>query len=228
MKTGAFLPLFILAFVILIGAKLHAVEPESVARYYTLAPSTDRLVLTANEAAIIDRTVGFDWTYNWMNILYKRAGNDFVNIILPLGLTGGTMPLAGPCVIMLNTNDVFMFGAEYTGAVRFKVVRQRPSERYVTLAYPTDRLLINANETAIIDGTVGFDWEYTSVDILYNQGSHNFADMELPLGLTGDTTPLAGPSTIMLNKNNVLVYGAEYTGAVGLKVVHNSHSKIIE
>src|SRR3989442_14846714 len=61
--------------------------------YYTLAYPGDRLVLKANETAIIDGTVGYDWAYAFVSILYKRGTNDLTNMILPLGLTGGTMPL---------------------------------------------------------------------------------------------------------------------------------------
>jgi len=96
---------------------------ELVKRYHTLARSTDSVTLAANETAIIVGTVGFDTTYNWMNVLYKQGTNDFVSMALPLGLTGGTMPLSGPGVIMLATNDASIFGAEFTGAVGLKIVR---------------------------------------------------------------------------------------------------------
>lgn len=211
-----------------IAEKLGATDRNFDDRYYILASPTDRLVLRANEVAIIDETVGFDSTYNWVNILYKQGRKDFANIILPLGLTDGTMPLTGPGVVMLNTNDVFIYGAEYTGAVGFKIIHPKYLERYVTLTSPVDRLILMPGETAMIQGTVSFDWEYAWMNILYRQGRRGFMDLELPLGaLDGDLTPLPGPGVVMLNKNDVFTYGAEYTGAVGFKVVHTIHEKVI-
>ncbi len=92
--------------------------------YKTLAYPGDRLVVKSHETALITGTVGFDWGYNNMNVLYKRRTKDFVDLELGLGPMEEPIPLIGPAVIMVNTNDVFQYGAEYTGAVGIKVVRK--------------------------------------------------------------------------------------------------------
>jgi hypothetical protein len=190
--------------------------------YYTLTSPADKVTLRANEAAIIVGTTNICEECNWMNILYKKGDKDFVNMILPLGFTDGTMPLSGPGVVMLNTNDADFYGAAYTGALQLKVIhikREEASGNYYTLAYPDDRLVLKANETAIIDGTLGFDWPYSWANILYQRGTNDSTNMILPLGLTGGTMPLSGPCVIRLNTNDVSVFGALYTGAVGVRVV---------
>ncbi len=123
------------------------------------------MVLKANETAIIDSTVAFDWAYNWINILYQQGTNDFVNMSLGLGITDGTMHLSGPGTVMLNPNDVSI------GTVGLRVVRQNASEHYYTIAHPVNRLVLNANETAIIDSTVGFDTIFNGMNILYQHGT---------------------------------------------------------
>ena len=206
-----------------LSGKLQAADGRFI-DYRILATPADQLVLAANEVAIIDETVAFDSSYNWVNILYQRETNDVVNLALPLGLTDGTMPLAGPAVIMLNTNDADFFGAEYTGAVGFKVLRQKSVERYVTLAYPADKLVLAANEKAMVIGSASFDWSYNWQNLLYKQGTNDFIDLEVALEWP-DPISLPGPGVIMLNTNDVFVYGAEYTGAIGLKIVHNPPGK---
>ena len=207
------------------AADFQVVHKRNAGSYATLAYPADQLVLKSNETAVIVGTVPFDWSFNWMNILYQQGTGDPVNLILPLGLNGGTMPLNGPAVIRLNTNDAFVFGAEYTGAVGLQVVPQTSSERYQTLIRPDDEIVLHDGETAIIDGTAGFDGAYYSwVNILYRQGTNDFVNLILPLGLNGGTMPLSGPGVIKLNLNDAFVFGADYTGAVGFKIVRNSVS----
>src|SRR5712671_5150623 len=102
MKNRRIFRVFGFAVGILIGGRLHASDRELVDRYYTMEYPADRLVLKANETAIIDGTIGFDVTYNWMNILYKQGTNLPVNLYVPLGLGLGIltdpdpiMPLPG-------------------------------------------------------------------------------------------------------------------------------------
>lgn len=204
------------------GAVRFKVVRQNRLNYFnTLAYPTDQLVLKTNEVAIIDSTVGFDSPYNWMTISYKGETNDFVNMMLPIGLTDGTMPLSGPCVIMLNTNDVFQNGAGYTGAVSLRVVRNKPFKHYDTLAFPSDRLVLEADEAAYISGVVSIGGAW--VNFLYQRGTNDAVNMIIPTQSTGSTILLSGPSVIRLNTNDVFMFGAEYTGAVGLEVVHNNH-----
>lgn len=210
-----------LAVGILITTKLHAIGPNED-RYYTLASPTDRVVLRANETAIIDATEPFDSSFNWVNLLYQQGAKPPVNVILPLGLANGTMPLSGPGVIMLNTNDAVIYGAEYTGAVGLKVVCKKPWEQYETLAHPSDRIELKAKETAIIEATEGFDWGDNWVNFLYQSGTNDLVNIVLPLGLADGATPLSGPGVIILNTNDAFTYGAEYTGAIGFKIVHQN------
>jgi len=216
-------------------------NPSSFERYSTLTKPTDKVILRANETAIIVGTTNICDLCNYMNILYRKETNDFLNIILPLGLTDGTMPLSGPGVVMLNTNDASFYGALYTGALQLKIIQTKdarlsagyhinralkhpgPLGPYYTLAYPDDRLVLKANETAIIDSTVGYDWPFTWVNILYKRGTNDFSNMALPLGLTGGTMPLSGPGVVMLNTNDANIFGAVYTGAVGLRIVRTIH-----
>src|SRR6266436_717695 len=61
-------------------------DQELVVRYYTLEYPADRLVLKANETAILDGTIPFDLPYNWVNLLYTQGTNLPVDLYVPLGL----------------------------------------------------------------------------------------------------------------------------------------------
>ena len=98
--------------------------------YHTLAYPTDKVILGANETAIVVGTVAYNSAYNWTSILYKQDNKDFVTIVLPLGLNDGTMPLSGPGVIMLATNDASDVGALFTGSVGLKIVRTINVRKY--------------------------------------------------------------------------------------------------